>query len=193
MWFTKLMGECSRKDIFMESIYGEKVYLRPITADDTDNIIKWRNSEAVRPYFIDQKLITKEGHLNWLKNVIEAGKGFQFIVCMKENGEPIGSTFLKNYDKEHNKIEYGMFLGSEDVKGKGIGAEIYQLTLQFAFEVLNVHKVYSRILADNMASRKSCRNAGLNEEGCLKDEVRVNGVYRDLVMMGITNPKHDKD
>ena len=39
----------------MERIYGEQVYLRPITPDDTDLIIEWRNSEAVRPYFIYQK------------------------------------------------------------------------------------------------------------------------------------------
>ena len=33
---------------------GKQVYLRPITdsEEDTNNIIHWRNSEAVRPYFI---------------------------------------------------------------------------------------------------------------------------------------------
>ena len=44
-------------------IRGEKVYLRPITLEDTDNIIRWRNSENVRPYFIYQKPFTREGHL----------------------------------------------------------------------------------------------------------------------------------
>ena len=29
----------------MERIYGEQVYLRPITRDDTDLIIEWRNSD----------------------------------------------------------------------------------------------------------------------------------------------------
>ena len=51
----------------MDRIYGERVYIRPITEEDTDLIIKWRNSDAVRPYFIYQKPFTREGHLNWLK------------------------------------------------------------------------------------------------------------------------------
>ena len=50
----------------MEKIIGERVYLRPITIEDTDRIVTWRNSDAVRPYFIYQKPFTKEGHLYWL-------------------------------------------------------------------------------------------------------------------------------
>lgn len=174
----------------MERIYGKQVYLRPITEEDTDDIIRWRNSEVVRPYFIYQQPFTREGHLNWLKNMIYSGKGYQFIVCMIENDKPIGSTFLRDYDKEHNKIEYGMFLGSDDIKGKGIGREICGLTWNFAFETLGVHKIFSRILADNMASRRSCERAGMVEEAYLKDDVRIDGEYRDLVWLSVINPNH---
>lgn len=177
----------------MDRIYGEQVYLRPITEEDTDDIIRWRNSEAVRPYFIYQQPFTREGHLNWLENMIYSGKGYQFIVCRIEDDKPIGSTYFRDYDKEHNKVEYGMFLGENDEKSKGIGTEIYKLSLQFAFEVLDVHKVYSRILADNIASRRSCEKVGLVEEGYLKDDVRINGEYRDVVWVAITNPKHEKE
>ena len=44
----------------MDKIYGERVYIRPITEEDTDLIIAWRNSDAVRPYFIYQKPFTRE-------------------------------------------------------------------------------------------------------------------------------------
>ena len=118
----------------MERIYGEQVYLRPITLDDTDLIIEWRNSEAVRPYFIYQKPFTREGHLNWLKTMIDSGRGFQFIVCNKEDDQPIGCTYFRDYEREHRRIEYGMFLGTNLVKSKGIGSEMVSLSLKFAFE-----------------------------------------------------------
>ncbi len=176
----------------MERIYGKQVYLRPITGDDTDNIIKWRNSEAVRPYFIYQKPFTKEGHENWLKTMIESGKGYQFIVCEIEDDRPIGSTYLRDYDREHNKIEYGMFLGADQLKGKGIGTEIAALTLQFAFEQLDVHKVFCRIFSDNVLSVRSCCRAGFVQEGEFKEDVCVNGQYRDMVILAAWNPKHKK-
>lgn len=176
----------------MDRIYGEQVYLRPITVEDTDNIIKWRNSDAVRPYFIYQKPFTREGHLNWLETMINSGKGYQFIVCQIEDDKPIGSTYFRDYDKEHNKIEYGMFLGENSVKSKGIGTEIYKLSLQFAFNVLNVHKVFCRVFADNTICLKSCEKAGLEKEAYFKDEVCINGEYKDVVMLGIINPNHVK-
>ena len=176
----------------MDRIYGEQVYLRPITEEDTDDIIRWRNSEAVRPYFIYQQPFTREGHLKWLKNMIYSGKGYQFIVCQIEDDKPIGSAYFRDYDKEHNKIEYGMFLGENNVKGKGIGTEIFKLSLQFAFEVLDVHKVYSRVFADNAICLRSCEKAGIEREGVFVDDVCINGVYKDVVMLGIINPKHKK-
>lgn len=172
----------------MEKIIGKQVYIRPITEQDTDLIIEWRNSEAVRPYFIYQKPFTREGHLNWLKTMIETGCGYQFIVCRIEDDEPIGCTYLRDYDREHNKIEYGVFLGSENIKGQGIGTEILGLTLQFAFDTLKVHKVFARAFADNQASIRSFLKGGFTKEAYLKDEVRVNGEYRDIVLLGIINP-----
>ena len=173
----------------MERIFGERVYLRPITLADTDLIIEWRNSEAVRPYFIYQKPFTREGHINWLNTMIETGCGYQFIVCTIEEDKPFGCTYLRDYDREHNKIEYGVFLGFEEVKGKGIGTEILGLTLKFAFETLGVHKVFARAFSDNPASINSFIKGGFEKEAYLKDEVYVNGQYRDIVLLGKINPK----
>ena len=174
----------------MEKIIGKTVYLRPLTDEDTDLIINWRNSDAVRPYFIYQKPFTKEGHKKWMETMIKSGLGYQFIVCRNEDDEPVGCTYLRDYDRENNKIEYGVFLGSEDVKGKGIGTEILGLTLEFAFEELDIHKVFARAFADNAASVGSFLKGGFEKEAYLRDEVCVNGEYRDIVLLGKINPSH---
>jgi len=170
-------------------IVGERVYLRPITVEDTENIIRWRNSEAVRPYFIYQKPFTREGHLHWLETVIDTGKGFQFIVCRKEDDKPIGCTYLRDYDPKCRKAEYGVFIGEEEEKGKGIGKEILGLTLQFAFGELNLHKVYARAFADNMPSVQSFLKCGFKQEAYLRDEEFVNGEYRDIVFLAKFQPE----
>lgn len=171
-------------------ITGKQVYLRPITdsEEDTNNIIRWRNSDVVRPYFIYQKPFTVEGHMHWLKNEIFAGKGFQFIVCRVEDDKPIGCTYLRDYDPNARKAEYGMFIGEQIEKGKGIGTEILGLTMEFAFGKLKLHKVFSRIFADNPASIHSVSNNGFKQEAYLKDEEFVNGEYRDIVILAKINP-----
>ena len=173
-----------------DKIIGKTVYLRSITNEDTELIVRWRNSDAVRPYFIYQEPFTKEGHEKWLQNMIYSGKGYQFIVCKNDTDEPIGCTYLRDYDRVNNKIEYGVFLGTDTVKGQGIGTEILKLTLQFAFEELKLHKVFARAFADNQASIKSFLKGGFTQEAYLRDEVCINGVYRDIVFLAILESEY---
>lgn len=176
-------------------IVGKQVYLRPITdsEEDTNHIIRWRNSDAVRPYFIYQKPFTVEGHRQWLEKEIFSGKGFQFIVCRIEDDKPIGSTYLRDYDPVSRKAEYGMFIGEPVEKGKGIGTEILGLTMEFGFKELKLHKAFSRIFADNPASIHSVSNNGFVQEAYLRDEEFVNGRYRDIVLLAKINPEESDD
>ena len=173
---------------------GKQVYLRPITDSDEDtaNIIRWRNSDAVRPYFIYQKPFTEEGHKQWLKNEIFSGKGFQFIVHKVEDDKPIGCTYLRDYNSNARKAEYGVFIGEAEEKGKGIGKEALTLTLQFVFGELKLHKVYARAFADNMPSVQSFLKCGFEQEAYLKDEEFVNGEYRDIVFLAKINPDEER-
>lgn len=172
-------------------IKGKQVYLRPITTspEDTGNIVRWRNSDVVRPYFIHQEPFTIEGHESWLKNVIIPEKGHQFIVCRNEDDKPIGSIFFRDIDLKHKKTEYGMFLGEEAEKGKGIGTEICRLLSDYAFKEWGFNKVTARILSDNKPSLYSNFKAGFVQEGLLKQDVIIQGEFRDVVLVARYNPE----
>lgn len=169
-------------------IEGGSFYLRPITIEDTDDIIRWRNSETVRPYFIYQMPFTREGHLNWLKTMIDTRRGYQFIACERQTGRPIGCTYLRDLVEEHSKAEIGIFIGEKDWIGKGLGSEMIKLTVRFAFEDLGLHKVFCRILSGNMPSIKCFERSGFEREAYLKKEVFVNHQYRDVIFMAVLNP-----
>ena len=52
----------------------DKVTLRPITLSDTDLIVRWRNSDAVRLNMYDQRILTPEQHRDYFHNQIKTGK-----------------------------------------------------------------------------------------------------------------------
>lgn len=171
-------------------LVGESVILRPITVMDTDNIIKWRNSEDVRQFFIYQKPFTRKRHLEWLRTMIKPGNGFQFIICEKDTMRPIGSAYHRDYSREHNRLEYGVFIGEKTCIGKGLGKQCSRLMARFAFEELGVHKIFCRVFAENMPSIVSSEHVGFEREAYLKDEVLIDGVYRDMVLLARINPAH---
>lgn len=165
------------------------IYLRPITVDDTDDIIRWRNSEDVRKYFIDQGEFTKESHLKWLETKIKTGEVIQFMIVEKRTDNAIGSVYLRDVNLKERKAEYGIFIGEEDKKGKGYGTQAARLMIKYAFNEIHLHKLYLRVLADNKKAIASYKKAGFEQEGISKRDVYVRGTYRDIVWMAVLNPQ----
>mgnify|MGYP001072050321 CR=1 FL=1 len=168
---------------------GEEVYLRPITQEDTDDIIRWRNSDAVRKNFIYQKPFTRQSHMHWMETMVDAGKAVQMIICLKEGDRPVGSVYIRDIDYCHHKGEYGIFIGEPDARGKGIGTKAAGLMLRYAFENLQLHRLFLRVFADNLQAMASYKKAGFEKEAYLRDDVYINGMYRDIVLMAVLNPQ----
>ncbi len=159
------------------------IFLRLMTAADTDLIVAWRNKDAVRKNFIYQELFTREGHENWIRTRVETGQVVQMIICDDATGKPLGSVYIRDIDREHNKAEYGIFIGEDDARGRGIGTAAAKLMLRYCFEEEGLHRVYLRAFADNLQAIRSYEKAGFAREGLLRDDVRIGGEYRDIQWM----------
>jgi len=177
--------EPMKKDLVIK---GQQIYLRPITADDTEMAVRWRNRPVVVENFIYRKPVSRKDHENWLANKVFTGQVHQFIVCRNEDDMPVGSIYLQNFEEEHKKAEWGIYLGEERAYGKGIGTEAAKLVLNYAFTALGMHKVVSRVLARNKASIRMNEKAGYVREAYLKDELFLEGRYEDLILFGAINP-----
>lgn len=169
----------------MERIEGERIYLRPITMEDTDRIVAWRNEERVSKNFIYQEVFTRQGHENWMRTRVETGSVVQFIICERKDDRPVGSVYFRDIDRQNKKAEYGIFIGEADAAGKGIGSEAARLAVDYARDVLRLHKLMLRVFADNAGAVKSYRNAGFVQEARLRDEFFRDGKYRDMLLMAV--------
>lgn len=167
----------------MNKIEGNKIYLTPITKEDTPNIVAWRNNPKVRNNFIYRGLFTEEGHNHWMDTKVASGEVVQFIIRECDSHRPVGSVFIRDIDKEQRIGEYGIFIGEDDARGKGYGSEAAKLMLQYAFESIKLHKVMLRVFAFNKGAIGSYENAGFVQEAYLRDHVFVDGKYHDLVLM----------
>ena len=165
------------------------ICLRKMTWEDTDLIVKWRNSEEVRRNFIYQALFTRESHENWIRTKVETGEVVQMMICDIATGTPLGSVYIRDIDRTHNKAEYGIFIGEASARGRGVGSKVAELMLKYCFEEEKLHRVYLRALAGNGGAIRSYEKAGFVREGYLKDDVYLNGEYCDIVWMAAVNPE----
>ena len=164
------------------------VSLREIKIEDTDNILKWKNNKNVKKNFCIQKDLTKEEHLNWFNNKILKGEVKQFIIKDEENNIEVGSTYLRDIDLKNRKAEFGIFIGEDLARGKGIGSRSVELTVDYAFETLKLHKVFLRVFENNIQGIRAYEKAGFKYEGTAKDDIILpNGEYQNIVFMSIIN------
>ncbi|MBP5282817.1 MAG: GNAT family N-acetyltransferase [Lachnospiraceae bacterium] len=161
------------------------IYLREMTVEDTDLIVAWRNSQAVRERFIYRGEFTREGHLAWIENMIKTGKVIQMMICDLKTDKPLGSVYFRDIDRTHAKAEYGIFIGEEDARGRGVGSAVAKLALRYGFEEEGFHRIFLRVLSDNLRAIGSYENAGFRKEALLREDVLLDGTYRDVILMGI--------
>lgn len=164
-----------------------KIFLRKMEEQDTEDIIRWRNSDFVKQNFIYQKPFTVEGHHEWIRTMIDTGKAIQFMICEEETGRAVGSVYFRDIDETHHKAEYGIFIGEKDALGKGYGTEAARKMIAYGFDTLHLHKIMLRVLAENTAARRSYEKAGFHQEAYLKDEVYLERQYKDVILMAIIN------
>lgn len=165
------------------------IYLRLMTWEDTDLIVAWRNSDAVRKNFIYREPFTRQGHEDWIRNMVETGKAVQTIICDLASDRPLGSVYIRDIDRQHNKAEYGIFIGEPDARDRGLGTAAAKLMLRYCFEEERLHRIYLRALAGNHRAIRSYEKAGFRKEGCLKDDVRIEGKYCDIIWMAAIAPE----
>lgn len=164
------------------------VILRKITKEDTDNIVKWRNAPEVKKNFCIQDDMTREIHLNWFKNKIETGEVEQFIIIDRTTNLPVGSTYLRDIDMKNMKAEFGIFIGENSARNKGIGTDATSLIVQYGFKELNLNKIFLRVFANNLGAIKAYEKAGFEYEGTAKEDIRLpSGEYQDIIFMSKLN------
>ena len=164
---------------------GSKVILRPISMADTPLILKWRNTDSVRKNFIYRELFTEETHINWMNTKVATGEVVQFIIHDKEHGRDVGSVYLRDINPLHESAEFGIFIGEDEARGRGIGSNAATLICDYGFDALKLHRISLRLLGNNSAARRSYEKVGFKHEGTFTDMVKLDGKFTDIEFMAI--------
>ena len=133
-------------------IIGKLVSLLQISLEDTELIVRWRNNPNVQHNFIFREVFTNEMHISWMNDKVATGKVAQFIIQDNETKKKIGSVYLRDINYSFRSAEYGIFIGEDEFRGKGFGSEAAKLIVDYAFNNLELHRVFLRVFKTNIAA-----------------------------------------
>ncbi len=103
------------------------------------------------------------------------------------DGTVVGHTGLKSWswDRRAGSAEFAIGIYEPDYVGRGYGREALNLLLDWAFHVQNWRRIWCDTLAVNERAIRSYHACGFVEEGRLRQHDYHDGVYVDVVILGL--------
>jgi RimJ/RimL family protein N-acetyltransferase len=96
---------------------------------------------------------------------------------------PIGVLNIRDFTNPHGTAEFGIAIGDEADRGRGLGTEATWLLLDYAFTVLGVRNVWLDTPAYNVAAIRAYEKAGFREIGRWRAAQLRAGTRYDIVLM----------
>lgn len=153
--------------------------------------------EDVHEYSKDPRLTY---YLNWGPNTEEQTKAFvrralrhqgeiprthfEFAIENKETGKVIGNCRLLYMLHRHRCAELHVIIRREDW-GKGYGAESMNALLAMGFEDLKLHRIFSAVDPEDVASARVLEKCGFQREGHLREHQWVKETWRDSLLYAV--------
>lgn len=176
-------------------ITGKRIILRSLKATDASSIHRHANDRQVFRYTTLPYPYTIKDARDFIKSTVEnleEQSSYEFGISLKEDDEIVGMIGLKKVNRE-NKLsaELGYWLGKKYWR-QGITREAVGLMLDFAFNDINLHKVYAKVMKPNIASFNLLKKFGFQEEGLMREYEKRNNRWMDVYYMGLLKKEFKK-
>ena len=164
-----------------------KIYLRALELSDVELLVKWRNDEVVTsPLGGNSFYVSSIREIEWIKSAaLNDKQNLRLAICLKENCMHIGNVNLTSINWINRSAEYSIMIGARDQWGKGFGKEATILILKYAFEELNLNRIFLTVRNDNEKAINLYKKLGFTQEGILRKSIYKNNKYIDMVVFSI--------
>jgi RimJ/RimL family protein N-acetyltransferase len=166
---------------------GLLVDLVPMSATFIEYDHKWQNSVA--SYWAsmgDYRLLTRERTKarRAERSDRDTSDRSSFGIQTKD-GKPIGSMSVKGILPHHRIGMLGAMIGEPDYWGGGYGTDALLLLVDYAFEWLDLRKVWLETMAMNARVMRQMEKVGFTLEARHREATLVDGAWVDSLVYGL--------
>jgi len=165
----------------------ERLVLRPFHINDAPEVQELAGDKYVAettlyiPHPYEDGVAEK--WINTHADNFNEDRSLELAIVHKEKNELIGAICI-GYNKRFNHGELSYWIGKK-YKNNGYCTEAAKGIVIYAFEKLNLNRIFARHLGKNPASGKVMEKLGMKCEGTLRQHVLKWGEYEDLVYYGL--------
>lgn len=165
----------------------ERLELIKITENHMHSLFEVLSDPKVAEYdyFYPVENIEKvKEFINRYTEEIESNSELTWGICLKENGELIGTCCLGNFDEKSQRSEIGYAIKQSEWN-KGFTTEASRAIIDYGFLTLNLNRIEATITPGNDASVAVLQKLGFVKEGHVRERDFIKGQLVDGIIMGL--------
>ena len=166
---------------------GERLWLTALGRADAPVMARWEyDSDYLR--LMDSSPAhprTEDEIARWLDSTTKAHNEFTFGIRLIDDDELIGWAQLDGIEWAHRTTALGIGIGNRSFWDHGYGTEAVTLLLNFAFNELNLHRVFLTVFSYNQRAIHVYENLGFQREGVFREHLQRDGQRHDMLLYGL--------
>lgn len=154
--------------------------VRPMTPDDLERVLVWRNNPEVRRHMYTQHEITLDEHSSWFERTRQDPR--KHLLIFEADKQALGFVNF-NELRSSGIADWGFYVAPDAPKGSG--RALGHAALHHAFDYIKLHKVCGQTLAFNERSILLHQSLGFQQEGTFRDQQFDGERYNDIICFGL--------
>lgn len=167
------------------TVTGRRIYLRLATVADAEEMLAAMDPAATTnlQFFAERAEIHRQQE--YLGRMYVSANDILFAIIRAENNAIIGTVGLHEIDHHLKLARAGVLIFRPTDRLQGFADEALKLVIKCAFTELALNKVHVNPFRKKNGHVAYFETLGFKVEGVLREEYLLNGVYHDLVRMGL--------
>ncbi len=157
------------------------VQLVPLSEEYLDLVLEWRNKPEVRQNMYTTHEITKEEHMSWFEGLKGDSKRRYFV--FEVDDQPCGVIGFVEIHQASKSASWAFYSGDSSVRG--IGSMMEVAALDYAFNTLELNKLYCEVLEFNESVIRFHRKHGFQVEGVFRKQHFHDAEFWDIYRLAI--------
>jgi diamine N-acetyltransferase len=159
-----------------------KLSLRPLERKDLPFVHALDNERHTMAFWFEEPYESlDELTILYDKHIYEDNER-RFVIDVDDQFAGIIELVNINFIHRHTEIQ---IIVKSDFQGFGLAKMAMSKGIDYAFNILNMHKIYLYVDTENHKALHIYKDLGFIREGILRQHFFVEGTYHDSIIMGI--------
>jgi RimJ/RimL family protein N-acetyltransferase len=171
------------------TLTGDRVVLRPLGPEHADAMLASTRDPELRRLTGTHTEFDRDTIERWVGSRGEHVDRLDLAIHRRDDDAFLGELALTGFEPADEVVAIRIALASTGLRGQGYGSEAMALVLDYAFDVVGVHRVELDVYAYNEGAIRAYERLGFVHEGRLREVLLWDGERHDALVMSLLRPE----